>query len=270
MNHSSSTFLRNSLCQELLSFLLGKRISRTKEYVKDGYNKQRSLKKSLINSLSLKEYIEYHPGDSYCLLDNTLAYNAHAEVHRRLLNIISHSILNILPANVVELGSGDGRNILYLASRHPNVSFTGIDFSPESVRLAVEASLKYGISNARFIEADLTSRSDYSHLLSKSYIFSMHCLEEMPRDFINVLLAIETSECSRCDLIEPIFMLSRRGVILDGTRLLRILNRDRLHGFQKACNKILASRYTIDYIDLGLGANPINPSTLCIIQPKIA
>ena len=45
-------------------------------------------------------------------------------------------------------------------------------------------------------------------------------------------------------------------------------NRDRLTGLIKYCKKNLSTTFKIDIIDLGLGVNPVNPSTLIILTRK--
>ena len=59
-------------------------------------------------------------------------------------NVISEHIKS--GANVVELGSGMGANLLYLAKKHPDASFTGVDLCP--------APIKDMPSNVRIIEHD--------------------------------------------------------------------------------------------------------------------
>ncbi|MBQ3379602.1 MAG: class I SAM-dependent methyltransferase [Clostridia bacterium] len=53
--------------------------------------------------------------------------------------------------NVVELGSGMGANLLYLAKKHPDVTFTGVDLCPEPIEEPP--------SNIRLIEHDYSDMS---------------------------------------------------------------------------------------------------------------
>lgn len=56
---------------------------------------------------------------------------------------------------VLELGCGEGMNLLPLAERFPESEFVGVDFSAGQIRTAEEAKAAIGIGNARFVRADL-------------------------------------------------------------------------------------------------------------------
>lgn len=56
---------------------------------------------------------------------------------------------------VLELGCGEGMNLLPLAERFPDSEFVGVDFSAEQIRVGEEARRAAGIGNARLICADL-------------------------------------------------------------------------------------------------------------------
>ena len=262
-----SGFIIKTFIKELLVFLSFRKFRRSDSYVKHGYNLQRQKKEELLSKLTLENYIQHHASDGFCLLDDVFVYNCQSIVHSRLLVILEHWILKGLPGNVVELGSGDGRNLLFLAAKYKEISFLGLDFSPTSIKLAEKAALRYNITNITFKEADL-AKDSFEDLLDNSYVFSMHCLEEMPRTFKNVLKVISRSSALSCQLIEPIYLQSQRGPIQDITRLLRIFNRDRLRGFKNAASQILTPLFRVEYIDLRLGVNPFNPSSLASITRR--
>jgi SAM-dependent methyltransferase len=56
---------------------------------------------------------------------------------------------------VLELGCGEGLNLLPLAERFPASQFTGVDFSPEQIRVGEEARVAAKLGNARLICGDL-------------------------------------------------------------------------------------------------------------------
>ena len=56
---------------------------------------------------------------------------------------------------VLELGCGEGMNLLPLAERFPKSEFTGVDFSAKQIAVAEAARAACGIANARFVCADL-------------------------------------------------------------------------------------------------------------------
>ena len=56
---------------------------------------------------------------------------------------------------VLELGCGEGMNLLPLAERFPKSEFTGVDFSAKQIAVAEAGRAACGIGNARFVCADL-------------------------------------------------------------------------------------------------------------------
>ncbi|HEY9746175.1 MAG TPA: class I SAM-dependent methyltransferase [Oculatellaceae cyanobacterium] len=51
--------------------------------------------------------------------------------------LISKQIIEALqPRNIVEIGCGDGLNLIFLASMFPNIQFTGIELTPQGVQTA--------------------------------------------------------------------------------------------------------------------------------------
>jgi SAM-dependent methyltransferase len=58
--------------------------------------------------------------------------------------------------DVLDLGCGRGRALLLMAQSHPASRFTGIDLSADAVAHATERASAAGLSNLRFIAADLS------------------------------------------------------------------------------------------------------------------
>ena len=56
---------------------------------------------------------------------------------------------------VLELGCGEGMNLLPLAERFPKSDFVGVDFSANQIAVAEAARAACGLGNARFVCADL-------------------------------------------------------------------------------------------------------------------
>ena len=56
---------------------------------------------------------------------------------------------------VLELGCGEGMNLLPLAERFPSSEFVGFDFSRRQIEVAESARAASGIGNARFVCSDL-------------------------------------------------------------------------------------------------------------------
>jgi SAM-dependent methyltransferase len=62
-------------------------------------------------------------------------------------------------ARILEIGCASGHNLLPLAERWPDTSFTGIDLSPAAIQTASGLAAASGLHNARFITADLADFS---------------------------------------------------------------------------------------------------------------
>ena len=58
--------------------------------------------------------------------------------------------------SVLDVGCGRGRILLYLAERYPDSEFTGYELSAEALADARQQAEKKGLTNARFVECDLT------------------------------------------------------------------------------------------------------------------
>jgi SAM-dependent methyltransferase len=63
----------------------------------------------------------------------------------------------VASARVLEVGCNDGSNLLPMAARLPDASFTGCDIAPRAIRNARNAATALGLSNVDFVEADLAS-----------------------------------------------------------------------------------------------------------------
>lgn len=60
-------------------------------------------------------------------------------------------------STVVDLACGPANLLIELAKLHPDANFIGIDLSPEMLRWAEQLKTSVGITNVRFIEADITA-----------------------------------------------------------------------------------------------------------------
>ncbi len=58
------------------------------------------------------------------------------------------------PADLLELAFGQGFNLAYLAQRHPNSQFSGIDFTPAHVRIAGQRLQREGLTRVTLTEGD--------------------------------------------------------------------------------------------------------------------
>ncbi|MCZ7685664.1 MAG: class I SAM-dependent methyltransferase [Sandaracinaceae bacterium] len=58
-------------------------------------------------------------------------------------------------ARVLELGCGDGANLIPLAFHHPDWSLLGVDTSERAIAAARAGALALGLGNVRFERADV-------------------------------------------------------------------------------------------------------------------
>ena len=165
----------------------------------------------------------------FSLYDNKLTLGCQKEVQERLIWLISNAITSSNCNKVLELGSGDGRNLFALSKLHPDKIFEGLEFSSESVILSDLAKKRFKISNTSFREIDLINYQDWYELINEdTFIFSLMVLEEMPRLYKSVLDNLNSSKVNYILFLEPIYSFSFKRFILDIARLIRIFNRDRL------------------------------------------
>ena len=246
-----------------------KKVKRTPELIIGIYEKIRKNKLTNLKKMSFETYI--HGGNSlrWCLLDNKVCFGIKKTVHLRKLSILESIYLESNAETVIEFGSGDGSNLLFLAKRYPKTKFIGLELSQSSVELSILAAKKFGIKNISFFQTDLTMEKSYNNLLKKNcFVYSMHTLEEMPRIFKIPVSVLSKSDVENIAFFEPAYIFSFKRGFLDLARFVRIINKDRLWGLITTCKKLMNPRYNIDIIDLGLGIKPENPTTLIMLKKK--
>lgn len=64
------------------------------------------------------------------------------------------------PCSVLELGCGDGGNLLPMAFHRPRSTFVGVDGAASQIDVARRAAVRLGIRNVRFIHADFKQAGD--------------------------------------------------------------------------------------------------------------
>lgn len=88
---------------------------------------------------------------------------------------------------VLELGCGEGMNLLPLAERFPKSEFVGVDFSAKQIAVADAARAACGIGNARFVCADLRTWKPESAF---DYVIAHGVYSWVPTDVRERMLAI--------------------------------------------------------------------------------
>jgi SAM-dependent methyltransferase len=250
--------------------------ARDSDYINEIYEKIRKEKFENLDSFSTpKDYFFDIPTTfadgviRYSLINNKLVEGKTSQVDFMILEIIEGIMRDTSCENVIELGSGCGKNLLLFASKYKDVKFIGLELNKTSVDLANTAAKKFNINNVEFYQCDLTNTEEYKNFLTKkTFIYSHHTLEEMPRIYKIPLNEIKKSDVQVVALLEPIFMFSFSRIILDLAKRLRIFNRDRLIGLKKFSKRKLSKYFNIELVDLGLGGKPENPTTLLLLKRK--
>lgn len=256
--------------KKIIIQITGKNVfKRDPQFVRSSYDRQRKTKKELLNTFSFESYIYGAEPFKYSLFDNKLVFGCQKEVHERLIWIISNAITSSNCIKVLELGSGDGKNLFALSNLHPDKKFLGLEFSSESINLSELARNKFSLTNTSFKEIDLISSEKWpSYIEEDTFVFSLMVLEEMPRLYKSVINKLNFSHANYILFLEPMYSFSFKRILLDIARLIRIFNRDRLFGMKSYLKKTLSKNFNIKFIDLGLGNNPINPTYFAYCERK--
>jgi predicted O-methyltransferase YrrM len=250
----------------------GKSFKRDTELVYSIYETRRLDQLKNYTFTTLDEYIFGSPTSNseksrWNLFEHKLVFSVGRKISDKKYSLIEEKINSLNLEYIVELGSGGGRNILHLARKFPQKKFVGIELSPSSVELSKRAAKTFKINNVEFYARDLTQKHTYEELIkSSSLVFSMHCLEEMPRIFKIPLNLLKEKKVENIFFLEPAFIFQPKRHILELSRLLRIVYRDRLWGLTSFCKKNFSKNYDISILDLGIGNNPVNPTSMIYMK----
>lgn len=178
----------------------------------------------------------------FVLLDDRVVWSGTREPRLRVLERLQEAVSDCVPPGgvVVEMGSGDGRNLLYLKRLFGDRTFIGLEISPSSVQIARELSVQYGLP-VTFLASDVSSEIPVE-LKSGSIdlVFSFHTLQMMPRIFSRALKISLNLSRKHIALFEPVWELwpwNKRGI----TSRIRCLNTDQGRGIMPAISELTVS-----------------------------
>jgi hypothetical protein len=163
--------------------------------------------------------------------------------------------------NIVEFGSGGGRNLLYLAKHGVQNPLVGLELSGVSVDLARRAADHFGI-NARFEQCNVTQA--LPEIGPVDVVFSVHAFEMMPRVFVGGVENIRRLQPRVAIFIEPIEELwshSPRGLL----SRFRVRQLDRLRGFYREAAKL---GRVVEAREIEFATNPLNPTVLMVVEMR--
>jgi ubiquinone/menaquinone biosynthesis C-methylase UbiE len=86
-------------------------------------------------------------------------------------NVLTKRIAELKPRRVLDVGCGDGRLLLSLINKYPNIEFNGCDFSPKMISNAETLNTKYR-NNLQFFVHDINFELNRKYDL----VFSSRCL----------------------------------------------------------------------------------------------
>lgn len=179
---------------------------------------------------------------TFILIDDCIVWSDIREYRKRVVARLEENIRNFTSPGsvVVEFGSGDGRNLLHLKQILGNRDFIGLEFSPNSVSLAKDLSVRFRLP-VTFDVWDVTSDIPESlKKLKADTVFSCHTLQEIPRTFHRALRNMLNIANKHVILFEPIcelWPLDKRGI----ASRLEFLDKDYSRGIMTAISELTES-----------------------------
>ena len=197
----------------------------------------------------------------FVLIDDEIVWSSYIKPREFLLDRLEESVRScVLPGEVViEFGSGDGRNLLYLKSRFPEMYFFGVEVSPDSVRVSKLLAEKFGLQIG-FYEFDVCKPLEaVPGELKVGLVFSCHALELMPRVFVIAVINMCNISKHHIKFFEPIPEMWPPDFRCDVSRL-RAQELDRLFGLPETLEGLEAKSNwkIVSKHRLGTAHNPLN------------
>ena len=218
--------------------------TRTPETVRASYDASRADLLTGLDAMDWDSYTRFPPDlEDFVVLDGEIAWQPLRAVRTRLLERLALIVDQHARdgATVVEFGSGDGRNLLFLQRRFPSMRFIGLELSPVSVEVSRRAAEKFKMPQVRFETANVC---DTLPSLPPAHdvvlAFSSHALEMMPRIFGRAV--DNMARCSSDGLLffEPVPELWARDVRGMASRF-RVSYLDRLRGLSAKVSSLVAT-----------------------------
>ena len=131
--------------------------------------------------------------------------------------VLMRVIEQLKPARVLEVGCGNGVNLLYLAGRFPNVSFTGVELTPAGVRTAQQCQAQWEQFPEDLLEFSPLPQLDRTAF--KRIDFKQGSAAELPFkpgsfDLVYTVLALEQMERIRRRALTEVARVSAKNVLM--------------------------------------------------------
>jgi SAM-dependent methyltransferase len=242
------------------------------ESVRAAYDAERAYTLEHAGKLSFDELVygsadrfDQVPDSDFILIDDRVVWGRTADSRRFLVEEMERQVAALVPSGglVLEIGSGNGRNLLNLKRRFPDRRFFGLELSPVSVQLARQLSARFGIP-VEFATANACEPFPSAVPPDVHLVYSSHALEMMPRSFtgaVRNLLHFSRAHALFFEPVPELWPASARG----WASHLRAYVMDRLRGFMPALARELRSQDAWRLSSarrLGTSTNPINETCL--------
>jgi len=217
-----------------------------------------------LDSMDWATYANF-PADNrdFIVINDQIRWGALREARQLLLDRLVETVRKrVRPGQtVIEFGSGDGRNLLYLRKIFPEIHFIGLELSPVSVEVSNKAAEKFGISGVSFYQSNVCeSLPDKLAGADIGLIFTSFALEQMPRIFRSAITHMLELSPSSIVLFEPVpevWGTDLRGMVAR----LRVRTIDRLRHLPSTVSELLRSYPNYRLVSLKRSGLAINPHT---------
>jgi hypothetical protein len=235
--------------------------------VRQAYDVERGYTLDRINELEFADLVygshdrlEAPDASDFVLIGDDVRWESTRTTRRFLVEHMERRIREVTRpgGRLIEFGSGNGRNLLYLKSRLPDREFAGLELSSVSVELARRLSDRFGYTVQ--VEAGNACAPTLPPLPGPTdAVFSCHALEMMPRSFVTAvdhMLRIATDRVLFFEPIPELWPSNARG----WASHCRAYVMDRLRGFMQVVHARAASAgWRVETAErLKTSTNPIN------------
>ena len=227
---------------------LGEKTDRDKDHVVQQY--------STTGTRDLEFYFQDTPRE--CMVDGKITQCLAKTVRDFYIDQLSHQIEQSGATRVLEVGAGNSLNLYLLSQRFPNISFEGIDITPERV----EVGKKWLKANKNFepnIEVgdvtELAFADDEFDL-----IFSVHCFEQIDQYALAGVKEVCRVDKSKAVFLEPDYVNS------NAAQRLFLKTHNYLVNFSKTIESVAPGK--LEHTELNTYFNVKNKTGLFVINTE--
>jgi hypothetical protein len=236
------------------------RMRRSVETVRSNYDKERAG----CRWSDFEDYVlmSSSPPD-FILWEGKIRIGLFAHVRQFLLEYLTNKVREVIrPGDtILEVGSGDGRNLVWLKRMFPEARCTGVDLSPASVELSRQMALKFN-ADIDFHVGDATQ--SLQQFPRCAVVFSSHALEQMPGIFRRAVDNMFMLAERRVIFLEPVPELYPWGLrgLLSRYRTFHMNRLRGLYRYLRKCGVTILEARALSY-----AVNPLNETCAIVMDP---